>query len=37
MVYISRICREKPIGPIFTKIGVFQLAHDLITPAKFYP
>ena len=34
-VYISRICREKPIQPIVTKIGVFQLAPDIITPSKF--
>ena len=35
-VYISRTCREKPLQPIFTKIGLFQLAPDVITPSKFY-
>ena len=34
-VYISRICRENPIRPIFTKNWVFQLAQDVITPSKF--
>ena len=36
-MYISRIRREKPIEPISTKIGVFILVHDVITPSKFDP
>ena len=34
-VYISRICRGKPVWAIFTKTGLFHLPHDLITPSKF--
>ena len=34
-VYISRICRGKPVWAIFTKTGLFHLPDDLITPSKF--